>query len=171
LATSPWLELARELALTPVLVLPAAIAAGALLPAAGAALARGRVDPGRRVGAVVLANGVGATLGAVSASWVLGQRVAIHDGFRLLASLGVAGGAAVALLAGRGRARALGVVAPWVRSPRRSSACPPRSHGGCCSRRSARDTRRYCTTRRDEPPRFRSSRTSSTARDSSSSTP
>jgi len=112
LATSPWLELARELALTPVLVLPAAIAAGALLPAAGAALARGRVDPGRRVGAVVLANGVGATLGAVSASWVLGQRVAIHDGFRLLASLGVAGGAAVALLAGRGRARALGVVAP-----------------------------------------------------------
>jgi len=114
LATSPWLELARELVLTPVLVLPAAIVAGALLPAVGAAHARGHHDPGRRVGTVVLANGVGATLGAVSASWALGPRLAIHDGFRLLAALSVAGGAAVAMLAGRGRARTTGVVVPLV---------------------------------------------------------
>ncbi|MBN2191902.1 MAG: hypothetical protein JW751_03730 [Polyangiaceae bacterium] len=112
LATSPWLELARELTITPLLVLAPAVAAGALLPAACTAYVRGRQDLGRRVGVVVLVNGIGSMLGALGGSMALGALVGIHDAFRLLATFAVSAGAAVLVVSARRRVDLGGALVP-----------------------------------------------------------
>lgn len=99
LAVSPWLELARELVLTPGLVLAPAVAAGALLPAVCVGHARCSETPVQRVGEVILVNGAGAVLGALVASAGIGSLFGIHDAFRLLAALALGTSAAVILLA------------------------------------------------------------------------
>ncbi len=112
LATSVWIELYRELAYTPLLLLLPSILSGATFPAACSVIGRGAADPGRRVGMVGLVNGVGATAGALVGASVLIPVAGIQDAFVILALLlGGAAGAVVLMAGGAGDWRRTGPVA------------------------------------------------------------
>ncbi len=104
LATSPWIELYRELAYTPLLVFLPSLLSGATFPTACSVLAGGATDPGRRVGIVGLVNGLGATAGALAGASVLIPLAGIQDAFLVLALLLAGGAGAVVLLSSDARA-------------------------------------------------------------------
>lgn len=97
LATSVHLELYRELAYTPWLVLVPSVLAGALLPAACALHGRSSSEVGRSVGVVGLVNGLGAAAGALVAAFGLVAVAGIQWALVLLSWLCCAGAAAIAL--------------------------------------------------------------------------
>jgi spermidine synthase/tetratricopeptide (TPR) repeat protein len=86
-ATSLRLELFRELAYTPILLLVPSILAGAAFPAACSLFGRNAHDVGRRVGSVALVNGTGAAAGALAAALGLATLTGIQGAFLLLALL------------------------------------------------------------------------------------
>ena len=98
LATSSWLELYRELSFTPVLVAAPAFLAGVTFPACCSLHAEGAEDAGRRVGQVLLANGVGSALGALAGAFGLVPLAGIEGAFVVVA-LTVAVVASVTLMA------------------------------------------------------------------------
>ncbi len=97
LATSIHLELVRELAYTPVLVVLPSLFAGALFPAACALHAGDSRLVGRSVGTVGLVNGIGSALGALAAAFGLMALAGIQHALVLIAWLCCVG--ACALLA------------------------------------------------------------------------
>ncbi|MCL2823798.1 MAG: hypothetical protein FWD57_07395, partial [Polyangiaceae bacterium] len=82
LATSLRLELARELAFTPILVLLPCMIAGAAFPTACSIYEQGsdpnKYNSAQTVGRVTLANGVGSALGAIVTSLVMGSIIKIQ---------------------------------------------------------------------------------------------
>ncbi len=99
LATSVHLELYRELAYTPLLVLVPSVLAGALFPAA-CSLHGGRSrEVGRSVGFIGLVNGLGAAAGALVAAFGLVAVAGIQWALVLLSWLCCAGAAAIVLVA------------------------------------------------------------------------
>lgn len=99
IATSVWLELYRELAFTPLLVLVPAMAAGAVFPAACCLYAGHADDSGRSVGVVTLVNGVGSALGALLAPMGIVAAIGLESAFAAVA-LGSGAVASVVLLLG-----------------------------------------------------------------------
>lgn len=99
LATSVWLELYRELAFTPLLVLTPAMAAGAIFPAACCLYAGRADDSGRSVGVVTLVNGVGSAFGAILAPMGIVAAIGLESTFAAIA-LGCGAIASVVLLVG-----------------------------------------------------------------------
>jgi len=91
LSTSLWVEFYRELAFAPILVLLPAIAAGVSLPAACALYSPGVDGSGKRVGTVILVNGIFAALGSVVTAFVLVPLIGIHYAFVTLYLLVMAG--------------------------------------------------------------------------------
>lgn len=102
-AASIHLELLRELAYTPVLVLLPSLLAGALFPAACALHAGDVRSSGRSVGIVGLVNGLGSAAGALIAAFGLVAWAGIQHALVLLACVSCA--ASVALLMGPGIGR------------------------------------------------------------------
>ena len=103
LACSPWLELYRELAYTPLLVAVPSVLSGATFPAACSVFGRGAADPGRRVGIVGLVNGVGAGMGALAGASILVPLAGIQNAFLIVALLLAVTAGAVVALASDGR--------------------------------------------------------------------
>ena len=86
-ATSVWLELYRELAYTPVLVLLPSVLSGAIFPAACSLYGGERSDAGMSVGVVTLVNGIGSACGALIVSAGLIAWVGIQHALALVALL------------------------------------------------------------------------------------
>jgi spermidine synthase len=94
-ATSIRLELLRELAYTPLLVLLPSMLAGAAFPAACSLFGRDADDAGRRVGDIAFVNGIGAACGALIAALGLITVTGIQGAFVTLALLSSVASAAV----------------------------------------------------------------------------
>jgi spermidine synthase len=101
-AASAHLELLRELAYTPILVLLPCILAGAAFPAACSLHGHASGHVGQSIGRVTFANGVGSALGAVTASVAVGAVFGVQRTFFAVALASTAM-AAVAILVSRPR--------------------------------------------------------------------
>lgn len=86
-SSSVWLELARSLVFTPILVLIPSILSGALYPAACSVWGDGAPDAGRKVGIFGFVNGAGAALGAMVSAFGLVAATGIQGAFILVAGL------------------------------------------------------------------------------------
>jgi spermidine synthase len=109
-----WLELWREVAYTPILVLATCAVAGALFPAACSLYGAASEDAGRAVGRIGLANGLGSALGVASFALGVAGALGIQRSFVALALLSAAASAVVLAAASFPRprvARALGAAA------------------------------------------------------------
>ena len=87
LSTSLWLEFYREFLYAPVLIFLPAFFAGVALPAACTLYTSSVGDSGRRVGVVILVNGIAASAGAILTSFIFVPSIGIHETFILLTGL------------------------------------------------------------------------------------
>lgn len=115
-ATSIRLELYRELAFTPILLLVPSILAGMAFPAACATYASGSRDAGRSVGVIALVNGLGAACGAAVAALGIVSLLGIQPALLTLMALPCIAAAALLIqrLTLRNTAIALATALPAV---------------------------------------------------------
>ncbi len=96
LAASPWFTFQIDMARTLWAILPPTLLWGASFPLALAAVARPHQDPAKSVGAVYVANTIGAILGALAVSLVLIPQIGTQNAQRVILVISAAG-AVVAL--------------------------------------------------------------------------
>lgn len=129
LATATHVEVLRELAYTPILVLIPSIFAGISFPAACSLFERSGAGVAKGVGVVALVNGVGSAAGALSVALGIVQLLGIEGALVLVALMAVTTGAVVIAYDERVRGRAgrlawvlamfVGLLVPMFSMPRK----------------------------------------------------